>query len=264
MSTRDAEELSPEILAELRRAETFSRGRAWMEADLCYSRATELDTSPTSRIAFGTSLANRERYHDAICQLTGALEVASQTGNREALGVVYHNLAAIYRELEDADLARRFQQRAIQQLEDCGPSELLGLANDAWLNGGAELAACLSSSCTDLEDESTDKSELLEAQAATAVFSGMTDDPRMGIRSLIHAYRRHFALNELKLMGIDLLNLSALLSEMGWYQAEIRLVRQAIRHFEDGAALVSAARARKILARLLRVQSLRDFDPSMN
>ena len=65
-------------------------------------------------------------------------------------------------------------------------------------------------------------------------------------------------------MGIDLLNLATLLSELGWHRAEMNFVRRAISHFDQAPAPVSALKARQNLALLERMQSLRDFDPSMN
>ena len=264
MSKPDFEVPVNQSVVELCRAEHHGHAGQWSRADLCYSEAVAIDHSPTSRIAFGSSLATRERYNEAICQMTGALDLASASGDREALGVIFHNLAAIYRELGDSDLARRFQQRAIQQMDDCGPPELLGLANDAWLSHRPELAGCLSASCVDLDEDTGDESLTAEAQATSAIFSGLQEDPRAGIRSLIRVYRQHQSAREFRLMGIDLLNLSVLLSEVGWYRAEMNLVRRAIRHFEQAPAPVSTARARQILATLERMQSLRDFDPSLN
>lgn len=258
MSKPDSNSCQALVADNLIRAERHSLAGEWIEADTHYSNAIDLDPSPASRIAFASSLATRECFHDAICQFTNALDMASAAGDREALGVIFHNLAAIYRELGDADLARRFQQRALLQMDDCGPKELLGLANDAWLSQRTELAACLASSCVEFSDED------FEAQATVGVITGLEEDPRGGIRSLIGVYRRHQVAGAQRLMGVDLLNLSVLMSAEGRYRTEIRLVRRAIEHFILAPAPVSAARARDLLANLERMQSLREFDPSVN
>ncbi|MBS0206694.1 MAG: tetratricopeptide repeat protein [Planctomycetes bacterium] len=247
----------------LLRAERLGRLGRWSAADDCYARAVVLDQSPTSRITFGGSLATRERYHEAICHLTSALDMVSPSGDREALAAIFHNLAAIYRDLGDADLARRFQQRAIQQMEECGPTELLGLASDAWLSRRTELAKCLSAACSELEQEG-DEDLILQAQATLGIVTGMTDNPREGVRLLTDACRQHRAARQHRLIGIDLMNLAILVSNFAWYRAEIHFVRQAIRHFELAPAPVSAVRARQILSNLERAQSLREFDPSVN
>ena len=124
----------------LKWADDLVRNRSWNESDAVFQRAVELDVTPCSCIAYGCALAEQERFNEALCQITAALDIAQRSGDRHALATVYHNLAAIYRELGDNDLARRFQQRAISHADDCGPDELLGLANDAWLAERHELA----------------------------------------------------------------------------------------------------------------------------
>lgn len=253
------------VMGLLRRAERHGKIGNWSEADRCFSHAVALDQSPTSRIAFGGSLATRERFNEAICHLTEALDMVTPVGDREALAAIFHNLAAIYRDLGDAELGRRFQQRAIQQMDECGPTELLALANDAWLSRRPEVASCLSASCVDLEDDDEgDRDLALQGQATYGMITGMTEDLREGVRLLIHCCRQHRSDQQHRLCGIDLMNLAVLLSQFGWFRAEIRFVRQAIRHFDQAPAPVSAARARLILSNLERTQSLRDFDPSVN
>lgn len=261
MSNPDAKTFNEEVSSALRRAEFLANAYQWVQADSCYQSAVELDRTPRSLIEFATSLATRERYNEAICHFTTALDLASQTGDRQALGIIYHNLAAVYRELEDFTLARRFQQRALQQMDECGPAELLGLANDAWLSRRPELAACLASSCNDtgnFEDED------IESEATLSVISGLLENPDPGVRSLIRVYRRHRASGAERLMGIDLMNLSILLGRKGWPKAEISAVRRAIRHFHVAQSPVSASRAARILSTLERLQALREFDPMVN
>ena len=263
MSNSGSEVLSPRVMGKLRRAERHLLDGAWGEADICFQSAVDLDESPVSQISYASSLADRERYHEAICLLTLAMERASSSGNREALGVVYHNLAAIYRELEDANLARRFQQKALLMLDDCGPEELLGLANDAWLSRRTELASCLAESCLELNEDNEGCRTDLEAQATVSVIGGI-DNPRDAIRTLIQVYRQHCTRNEFRLAGIDLMNLSVLLGQLGREQAAASFVRRAIRHFDSACAVVSASRSRRVLAQLERIQTVSRFDPSRN
>ena len=242
MSKPDSERPIQPIAFELRNAQHYGQSGQWSDADVCFRSAVSLDHSPASRIAFANSLANRERYNESICLLTEALDLANETGDRAALGVIFHNLAGIYRELDDNDLARRFQHRAVLQLDDCGPLELLGLANDAWLSRRVDLASCLSASCIDLEDDESDDSISLEAQAMLATITGLEENPREGIRTLILVYRRHHVINAHRLMGIDLLNMSVLLSQLGKYRTEIIAVQRSISHFEQAPAPISASR----------------------
>lgn len=240
-------------------AELLTRQRKWAEADEFFAAAVADDDSPHSCIDYACALVAQERYHDAIQQMTGALDRASVTGDREALAAIFHNFASIYRDLGDFDLARRFQRRAIAQVDDCGPEELLGLANDAWVSGRWEAAELLAASAADL-DETT----LVEAQGMLGVVTGMNGDPRDGIRSLLQVYRAHQAHGDYRGMGADLLNLSLLFGELGRHRGEMSLARRAIRCFEFAPAPVSAEKARRMLAALEKLQSVRDFDPSRN
>src|SRR5687768_16626899 len=86
-------------------ADTLVRQRLWSDSDAVFQRAVAQDASPCSRIAYGCALVEQERYRDALCQMTAALDMASLSGDRSALAAIFHNLAAIYRELGDFDLA---------------------------------------------------------------------------------------------------------------------------------------------------------------
>jgi tetratricopeptide (TPR) repeat protein len=254
--------MPPEVRSNLCRADALALEGDWGAVDDCFAAAVARDQSPTSRIAFASSLAERERYHEALCQMTAALDLASADCDREALSVIHHNLAAIYRELGDFGLAQRFQQRAILEMDNCGSDELLGLTNDAWLSNRRQLAESLAESAVELGDGA---GPAIESEAMLAVISGLNSgNARDGIRSLLRAYRAHRAKSAYRLMGIDLLNLSLLFGEIGWPQGEISLVQRAIYCFDKAAASVSSAKAHRILALLTCAQSLRAFDPSRN
>lgn len=248
----------------LKWADELVRTRSWSEADAVFQRAVALDVSACSGIAYGCTLAEQERFNEALCQMTAALDIAQRNGDRHALATIYHNLAAVYRELGDNDLARRFQQRAISQVDDCGPDELLGLANDAWLAERLELAECLAGTAADIEEDDEYREPSAEVEATLGLLTGFLHDPREGIRPLLRAYARHKAAGELRLMGNDLLNLSALLGELGRYRGELACVRRAITCFDNAPAPVSAAKAQRLMAYLERLRQLRQFDPSRN
>jgi len=256
----------PETLAEiarqLQKAEQLEVAGQWSDAESVYRGVQQRDVSPASHIALGNFLVRQERYHEAIVTFTNVLDQVSQAGDLRGLAVVHHNLAGIYRELGDADLARRFQQRAIQHQDDCDPMDLLGLANDAWLCQRHELAECLAESSLELDPEECEG--VAEARATHGVVSGILDDPRGGIRTLIRVYREHARSNAWRWMGFDLLNLAALCGQIGWSRRELRLVDQAIACLERANAPVSVRRAQQIQAQLRRLQSLRTFDPSRN
>lgn len=247
----------------LEQAEALARRRYWQESDSIFLRAVEEDSSPVSRIVYGCALAEQERYHEAICQTTSALDLAMARADRSALSAIYHNLAVIYRELGDLTLARQFQQRAISQQDDCGAVEMLGLANDAWLSDREELAACLADAAITLhEDDDSDLSA--DVEATLGLFDGLSNDPRGVVRILLKSYTQHQASGNIRRMGMDLLNLSLAYGQLGRYRRELACVRRAITMFEMAPAQFSAAKARRILSDLERRQALREFDPRRN
>jgi tetratricopeptide (TPR) repeat protein len=264
MTKPESTTASSQVAWLLKWADAIVHTRSWGEADAVFQRAVALDVSPCSGIAYGCALAEQERFNEALCQLTAALDIARRSGDRNALATIYHNLAAIYRELGDNVLARRFQQSAISQLDNCGPAELLGLANDAWLAERLELAECLAGTAADIDEADAYREPSAEVEATIGLLTGFLNDPRDGIRPLLRAYSRHKAAGELRLMGNDLLNLSALLGELGRHRGELACVRRAIACFDDAPAPVSGAKALRLLEYLERLRHLRQFDPSRN
>ncbi|MCX7395700.1 MAG: tetratricopeptide repeat protein [Planctomycetales bacterium] len=244
-------------------ADEFVQSRRWIDADVAFRGAVALDDSPRACLEYGSALAEQERFNESLCQLTAALEIAERDGLRNALATIYHNLAAIYRELDDIGLAQRFQRRAVSLMDDCGPEEMLGLANDAWLDNRGKLAQCLAATAADFDSEERD-GPVIEAEATLALMCGHLDDPREGIVPLLRAYEQHQANGDLRLMGKDRLNLSSLLNQLGRYRGEIACVRRAVACFQEAPAPVSAAKSRRILAHLERLQWLRQFNPLCN
>lgn len=264
MTTPKSSFASTQVAWLLKWADELVRTRSWSEADAVFERASSLDLTPASRLAHACALAEQERFREALGQLTEALDIAQRNGDLHSLATINHNLASIYRELGDSNLARRFQKRALNQLGDCGPDELLGLANDAWLAERHELAECLAGTAADMDDEPELCEPNPEVEATLGLMSGFLTDPREGIRPLLRAYARHRAAGELRLMGHDLLNLSALLGELGRHRGELACVRRAIACYDDAPAPFSAAKARRLLGHLERMKTLRQFDPSRN
>ena len=90
------------------KAESCVNQYDWSSADYFYREAITFDETPASRIAYGVSLASREKFFAAITVFSPILDC----DNRHAISIVCHNLAAIYRTVGDFDLARRFQWRS--------------------------------------------------------------------------------------------------------------------------------------------------------
>jgi tetratricopeptide (TPR) repeat protein len=212
------------------------------------------------RITLGTLLAEREQQHAAIQVWTSVIDDAD--GDRGHLAVVYGNLAAVYRELGDYDLARRFQQRAVHFQDDCGPEDLLHLANDALAESRYELADALLESAAELADEDDPmQPTLASAYAVTLLLKGQ---PRQALGILRQTYRAHVEQGDDLAAGRDLLNLATSLRQMGRLRVEQRCLTRAALHFEHAGALRSHAAAVSRLREVAHLIALQSVDPRWN
>ena len=241
-------------------AEACAERRDWRSADELFRQALSLDPSPCSRIAYGVCLAGQERYFESISVFTPILD----TDDRPAIGVVCHNLAAIYREVGDLDLARRFQWRATLMQEESTAEDLLGLANDALMSGQPELAASLAMSACDMASEDVDDCTDGDLIATTGLIKAALDATEDGLVTLFAAYRRHQSVQDYRGMGADLMNMAMLFGELNRHRAGRNCLLRAIRCFERAPAPHSCHRARQHLQQFEQMHSVRSFDVRRN
>jgi tetratricopeptide (TPR) repeat protein len=249
-------------------AEFLAEQRDWESADQRFRDAVSVDSSPASRIAYGVYLARQERYFEGISIFTSVLDGT----DRSAIGVVCHNLASIYREVGDFDLARRFQWRATLLQEDAGPEDLLGMANDALacrnddgLSAGRhEGADALVMTARQMSEDENGECGDGDLVATTGLVAAALDSREEGLLIVFAAYRRHQADHDLRGMGTDLLNMAMLFGELHRYRAERACVLRASRCFEQAPAPFSSRRARQELQRIDRMQAIRAFDATRN
>jgi tetratricopeptide (TPR) repeat protein len=241
-------------------AELSSKSRDWQRANELFRQAILLDKSPASRIAYGVCLSQQERYCEAISIFTTVLDV----DDRQAVGIVCHNLAAIYREVGDLDLARRFQWRATLLLEDAGPEELLAMANDALANESYETSESLLMAAIEMSSDIADEVQDGDLVATLGLIQAEITTPREGMMTLFSAYRRHQEIQDFRGMGNDLLNMSALFGRLQRRRAERACLERAIRCFEKVSAICSIKRANDLVDRHDRIQFFRQFDGRRN
>ena len=242
-------------------AESFAKRREWALAEAQFRQALSLDSTPRSQIAYGVFLAQRERYFEAISIFTRVLD----GDDRTAIGIVCHNLAAIYREVGDLDLARRFQWRATLLHDDLGAEEMLGMANDAIVSERHEVAESLVTAArvmaSDEEGEETSDADLM---ATMGLVQAAMNSPEEGLFTLFAAYRCHQAVHDLRGMGADLLNMASQFGFLKRFRAERGCIVRAIRCFEQASAPFSYKKARRHLARFDQMQLVHSFDVRRN
>ncbi len=214
------------------------------------------------QVTLGALLFERQHYHDAIAAWTGVVEPAGQQGRLDLLAAVYSNLAATYRELGDAALARRFQQQALRYQDDFGAEDLLHLANDAIAGGHFELAESLLDSIGDLlGDDPRLQAEVFATHGVIALRRGA---PRIARRGLLTAYRAHLQMGDEAGAGRDLLNAAEAFQLMHRLPAARRCLDEAATHFQNCAQPIWKAEALRRADRLERMEHLVDFDASLN
>lgn len=242
------------------RAEACAERHDWKSADELFRQAVSLDTSPSSRIAYGVCLASQDRYFESISTFMPVLEGT----DREAIGVVCHNMAAIYREIGDFDLARRFQWRATLLQKDSVPEDLLGLANDALMSGHPEAAATLVLATCELDDSDIEDTADGDLIATAALIKAKLDSARAGLYMLFAAYRRHQSAEDYRGMGADLMNMAMLFAELKRHQAERACLERAIQCYKRVPAPHACERARQQLDAYEQVHAVRSFDVRRN
>ena len=242
-------------------AESAAQCRHWDAADQSFLQAIALDPSPASRIAYGVCLSRQERFFEAISVFTPILE----WNDNVATAVVCHNLAGIYREVGNLDLARRFQWRATLLQEGAEAADLLAMANEALAGDLYEAADSLLQSAFEM-DENHDIPPCANGDliATEGLIVAAIESPAAGVFTLLAAYRQHQATRDLRGMGADQLNLSHLFRELKRDRAARKALDRAIRHFKQAPAPESLHRAQQQLEQLDRTHAIRTFNGTRN
>lgn len=238
------------------------RTNQWAAAIALLRRWVDLTGCCEVRITLGALLADRQRYFEAIEQWTAVIEAASHSGRRDHLAAAFHNLAAVYRELGDYELARRYQQRALHYQDDCGPEELLQLANDALAASRWELANALLQSASELAADDESLHATLTATAGVA--QALQGDLFTAVGLLRLAYRRHVADGDEREAGCDLLNLAATFRRTGRLRLEAKCLSRAAKHFAKAHAAIHHAQSLERRRQVDQLIALRSSNPLVN
>jgi len=232
----------------------LSSGRQ-RDAEVTLRAAAAATDSPEIRLSLGTLYAERGDWNAAIQEWTRVIDLAGQSGQRELLAAVYHNLAAVYRDLGDLALARRFQQRSLMWQNHCGPEDLLHLANDAIGTGAYELAESLLDGVEEMTEPSREWTA--KVHGTRGVIQGLQGLPREGIRHVLAAYRLHCAAQADALAGRDLLNLAALYEQLDRWRIAEKCLEMAAEHFRRSGEAWWQSRAEGRCSRVRRTRQLR-------
>ena len=260
MTTSDPFDQSRRATVLTSSAESCADQRDWENADRLFLEALSLAPSLSIQIAYANRLAEQERYFEAISLFTQVLD----SDDSFAIGIVCHNLAVIYRQLGDQDLARRFQWRATLLQDDLGSDDLLGMANDALLNNQIKIAESLVMTARTLSNDDEEPGLRADLTATEGIVKGLLESPRAAVRSLFKAFRQRRACNDLQGMGVDLLNIAAFFSNMNRIKAERACLVRAIHLFEQISAPILSQKARQQLVEVDENIQLNSFDVRRN
>jgi tetratricopeptide (TPR) repeat protein len=164
----------------------------------------------------------------AIRHLMAAFDLATSNSELDAQVIVLSDLAVVYRELGEFDLARRFQQRVVNLQSSSDSADLEALANDAFSCGEFDLAKELISTAIAIEEAATPV-ERANTVGTRGLIAAANRRPKTGLRLLYQASQLHQQQKDRLGAGKDWLNMAEVFSQLGRYRGMRSALRRAIR-----------------------------------
>lgn len=216
------------------------------------------------QFVLGTYLAERQRYQPAMFHLLQGLDGAQAIGDMELQADVLSNLASVYRELGDFDLAQRFQRQvlAIHGAADVG--DLLGWSTDALLAGKIVLAEKLARNAVELVEDSEDLGTLADAYGLLGIIAARRGRLRRAMWLLIRAARGHQCVADDRGLAADYQNLaeiSGLMHRFGWQRTFLSAAQM---FFRRAAMPLSEDRVASRLRDIDRLELYRKMNAGWN
>lgn len=232
----------------------------------------------SERVEVAGRLLARGELGEAAAHFKALLQIGLVDHDAELAEVACHNLAAVYRQSRQWDVAETWQQQSFswrmrqaervpqQSSDELGrlACDLTGRGSDAFLSGDWELAESLWRRALAIEEwrgcwegQATDSGNL----GLLAAARGQLDD---GIRWLKVSLRLHRLMLDDCGIGTDMLNLAEMRRLQGKHPRAIRLLRRAIRSFDRAGASPLRDLAETRLRETQRIASLATLDPRVN
>lgn len=234
-------------------AEALESAGRFLQAGDLYIAAVEQHPSVATLAAHAGFLREREQFGASIARLTQLLDMATETGDDVAMGWAYEQLAGIYRDLGDFELAGRFQRRAIAAKPWSDHVDLTHLASDAVACGEFDVAETLAVNGLQMQSSGLESPVDLAADfGMLGVIRGLQGDRHEAIALLWQAYQLHQAANDAHGMGRDLMNLSEFFGDLGRQRTELRCLNRAVALLEAADLPRSLEQARACRAAVVR------------
>ncbi len=231
-----------------------------------------------ARVEAAGQMLARGELSESATQFKALLQDGLAAHDTELAEVACHNLAAVYRQSRQWDVAETWQQQSFswrmrqteksnqQSSDELGrlACDLTGRGSDAFLCGDWELADSLWRRALAIEEwrgcwegQATDSGNL----GLLAAARGQLDN---GIRWLQVSLKLHRQMLDDCGIGTDLLNLAELRRLQGKHPRAIRLLKRAVRHFHRARAAPLRDLAETRLRETQRIASLATLDPRVN
>lgn len=243
----------------VRQAENCCAEQRWERAEHLFRAAVEQDPSPAHRVALGAFLAERQHYHAAIGQLMPALDAAQNAGDLQLQAVIFADLAAIYRELGEPDLARRFQRQVLALKNGAGAEELLAWSSDALLAGKLTLAEQLARQAFEFAEDVGDIELQSDACGTLGVIAAREGHARRAVWLLIRAARGHQQVQDDHGLGVDYQNLAEICGVMDRLVWQRRFFQAAEDCFERAGRMrsqIQVGKRQRAVERLLNYRGM--------
>lgn len=232
----------------------------------------------TEQVEAAGLLLARGELGESAKQFRSLLQIGLRSHDTELTEAACHNLAAVYRQSKQWDMAEIWQQQSLtrrlrhsseslqQSADELGrlACDLTGCGCDAFLKQDWELAGSLWRRALAIEEwrgswegQATDSGNL----GLLAAVQGRLDD---GIRWLKQSLRLHRLMLDACGEGTDLLNLAELRRLQTKYPRAIRPLQRAIQCFERAEALPLRDLAEQRLREVQRIVEIENLDPQLN
>lgn len=223
-------------------AERYRRQKNWSRADACYRELLAVDPAPQHQIAYGIFLAERQQFGAAIRHLMRGLDGVQSSGDLELQTTVFLNLAVIYRELGENQLAQSFQRQALKLQDEAGADALLDWSADALLAGKTTLAAHLAGQAFSFAEQDGNIEQQADACGLLGVIAARDGKWRRAVWHLIRAARTHRLLDDDHGLATDYQNLSEVCAAMQRWKWQTWFLAQAEVYFARAGRPISVHR----------------------
>ncbi|MCA9072904.1 MAG: hypothetical protein KDA84_28470 [Planctomycetaceae bacterium] len=265
--------ISVGLFSLLEQAEVWGAEGQFERARILYHQAIEQDTTSFARVRFGEFLCQMGLEQEAIVELSTALEAARRQNDPSQRAMACHHLAAIYHQRGETALAMSYRQQEISARLDSTtdessmstpPADFLTLANEALSRGDLDYAMRLAEHARKFAQSQNCVGDLADAWGTWGNIQLLQSNPRAAWEGLRAAYFYHSQARNETGCVVDLLNLSQVARQNGWWSLAKRLLVKAKKGVEKAGLRELEKKTDQFLNEVNRVLAVADRKPEWN